>query len=498
MSSQGLFQLTHDSFVPVTDRLEPLLWIQEMVLLQKPNVNEVIRTVPFHRGLNVIRTEERLPGESKVVAHSVGKTLLMRLIRYTLGEDNYADSESQSDLAQSLPEAHVVAHWRVNSNDWIVIRPLHDHSQKAVRCMRGSEWQQLVGDDSRAVSMKEFLEEIEIAVFRNLPSFETAKGHSPKWSDVLGWLARDCECGYRQANEWRHADTNLGKPADLGDNSLLLQWLCGLMSVEECVLRKEHWETLGAGNRAKHQMERLQRNLDSLRENLADEVKKVQLEAEQQQETEFSLILPRVITFAGPVEKRAKQLNELHEDIKEQSGLAELEQREVSIGLELVTAAKSLAILETTLALKTTHRDNLRASDRDPSILSKCPDPCKLRDQLQRDRTAGKDNAEESHLVTLSQEIKDASDDLRSSRVNHERIETELKNVRERIERTRAELEVSVGVLNQSIGNWNSYVAEAKRMDRLTSEFKSNPKSGKIWRVESPPHHPIKTPCVRS
>jgi hypothetical protein len=120
MQDQVLFPL-HEDLAPDPTRTEPSVWIRRLYILGEPNIDSLIREVPFERGLNIIRTEERGESEEHVVAHSVGKTMLMRLIRYTLGERNYASEESQAELAKQLPNGLVVAHWQVNGEDWLVL-----------------------------------------------------------------------------------------------------------------------------------------------------------------------------------------------------------------------------------------------------------------------------------------------------------------------------------------------------------------------------------------
>ncbi len=71
----------HEDLTPDPARTEPSVWIRRLYILGESNVDSLIREVPFERGLNIISTEERGDLEENVVAHGVGKTLLMRLIR---------------------------------------------------------------------------------------------------------------------------------------------------------------------------------------------------------------------------------------------------------------------------------------------------------------------------------------------------------------------------------------------------------------------------------
>jgi hypothetical protein len=95
MQSQVLFPL-HEDLTPDPARTEPSVWICRLYILGEPNIDSLIREVRFERGLNIIRTEERGDLKESVVAHSVGKTLLMRLIRHTLGEPRSTKTPSTS------------------------------------------------------------------------------------------------------------------------------------------------------------------------------------------------------------------------------------------------------------------------------------------------------------------------------------------------------------------------------------------------------------------
>ena len=88
---KSLFDMPLDDFAPVDDRTEPGLWVRRLIIISDRTADvEPIREVELRRGLNIIAPatpEERVNG---VLGHNVGKTLLTRLIRYCLGEQNFA------------------------------------------------------------------------------------------------------------------------------------------------------------------------------------------------------------------------------------------------------------------------------------------------------------------------------------------------------------------------------------------------------------------------
>lgn len=110
------FELTPDS-----SRTEPVVWVRRVVILESEKAfDSPIRDITFRRGLNLIRTAEHPPGESRPVGHSVGKTLLTRLIRYCLGESHFAPEPVRKRIAAKLPEGLVLAEVQVAGVNWVV------------------------------------------------------------------------------------------------------------------------------------------------------------------------------------------------------------------------------------------------------------------------------------------------------------------------------------------------------------------------------------------
>ena len=136
--SQLLFDI-HNEFhlTPSPERPDPVIWIERMVIVESlkesPNI---IREILFRRGLNIIRTEERLSTDKSTIGHNVGKTLLTRLIRYLLGESNYGNSDTRRALYFCLKDAYAIGRVIINGVSWIVARPIGSvdvHKHIAVR-----------------------------------------------------------------------------------------------------------------------------------------------------------------------------------------------------------------------------------------------------------------------------------------------------------------------------------------------------------------------------
>lgn len=270
MPVSTLFLLEREPLKPAHDRTEPVLWLKRLVILSALDSSAVIRDIEFRRGLNIIQTRQMETQGGPVAGHSVGKTLLMRLIRYTLGEPHFGTDDTQHALAatRGLETALVVAHWSVVGSDWIVVRPLKTAETQESFAARTNSWKPVIEQAQRDHSHREFIQAVNDAVLSTLPPFKLPRGREAKWLDLLPWLSRDYQCGYRKANEWRHEDANSGPSLDREDNSLIMQWTMGLMSADEIELRIKHRELLDKQADEKRSCERDQRKLETLRPGL--------------------------------------------------------------------------------------------------------------------------------------------------------------------------------------------------------------------------------------
>jgi len=470
MQDPDLFPL-HEDLVPDPTRTEPAVWIERLVILREPSVNAVIRQVPFECGMNIIRTEERTDLEEDVVAHSVGKTLLMRLIRYSLGEPNYASNESQDDLANALPDALIVAHWHVAGEDWIVRRPLHDHDPASATAIRGCIWHEALNVQADTVSLKSFLKRLDTVNRGDLPAFEIAKDRRPQWSDILGWLARDCECGYRQANEWRHQDTNLGKPNDLNVNKLLMQWLCGLMSADEAELRNERRQLLVEQGKAKASAEKQTRAASFREDGLRDSMKRPK-DAKERPQPKSDLFgdVPEP-TLTDKAESMLRSLRKILEEIRANSPISSLATRVSLIQAKLDQANKTAGEATGNLKSAKKYQCDLKSAHLEPKHLDKCPDnPCGLRNLLKHHREAGKDEAAEDNLANVNSEIADQTESELRANEACKQITDELDVAKSELEAAKGKLADNERKLNERIGRWKQHVKDAVRIAKLTTE----------------------------
>lgn len=245
MTATSLFEEPPACVVPGDGRSEPLVWVRRLVVVKdRCSSPEIVREVSFKCGLNVIRVADRPPGETRAIGHSVGKTLLVRLIRYCLGEGYFASPEATRGIADALPSAYVLGEVAVDGRWWVVVRPLRSSPVSESFAVRGGDWKAGLGGIQDLGRYNEFLDALTQATVAPLPELRLpGADHPVRWLDLLAWLARDQECSYKHFNEWRDPDANSGTaPLPRDDASLLMRWAMGLLDsqeIEELTRRQE-------------------------------------------------------------------------------------------------------------------------------------------------------------------------------------------------------------------------------------------------------------------
>src|ERR1700733_8895166 len=74
-------------------REEPAVWVSNLMIYERIEPEgRLVREVPLQRGLNIVWAEEPDGDDAsaEIRGHSAGKTSFCRLLRYVLGERNYA------------------------------------------------------------------------------------------------------------------------------------------------------------------------------------------------------------------------------------------------------------------------------------------------------------------------------------------------------------------------------------------------------------------------
>ncbi len=336
MSSASLFPDTDVPLVPAA-RTEPELWVRRLVVVaeRKPRA-PVVRDVVLRTGLNIVRAQERPAGETRPIGHSVGKTLLARLVRYCLGEGAFASPEVAARIAGKLPAAYVLAEVLVSGKPWVVARPLRDAPVGESWAVPAEDWRGGLVETNRLRRYGQFLDVLSQATVARLPELRLpGANHPARWLDLLSWLARDQECGYKHYNEWRDPDANSGTarlPRD--DASLLLRWAMGLLDTREIDEVSRRHRLLRDQANIREEAERLGHVLEASRPALAA---RLGLREEDMTGELFAL------RGAQAIEEHVRRLQGLADSYAQEPELADLHG-------DAVRAAGALAVAEGELA----------------------------------------------------------------------------------------------------------------------------------------------------
>jgi hypothetical protein len=445
---------------PDPTRREPLIWLKRLVILSTLNSSAVIRDIEFRRGLNIIRTRQMETRGGPVAGHSVGKTLLMRLIRYTLGEAHFGTDETEQNVAAVLETAYVVGHWSVGGVDWIVGRPLRTADGAESFAATNDDWRQIVEFPKQEHSYREFAQAVSDAIVSGLPSFHLPRGREAKWQDILAWLSRDFQCGYRRANEWRHEDANSGPSVDREDNSLIMQWLMGLMSPEEIELRLKHHELLGQRADQKRSCERDEKKLETLWPALRD---KLELNDESQ-------VVAGQATFDStkPVEIVADKIASLKRLKADRIAVSEVVQFEAElddIRDKLIEAEATIRFCRATIRFI---EKQIEEYERDPlRPYAKCQavPTCWMRERATENAA---DPAAEEHLADLRNQLEEQRGKLAPTESDKKRLEATLSDARRRLSAEQRRLAEELSHIDLSIGRWQGYETDAKAFQGTT------------------------------
>ena len=445
MPNPTLFPLTGEPESPAPDRTEPGIWLKRLVILSSLDSSKKIRNLKFRRGLNVIQTKKIKNRSGSVAGYGVGKTLLMRLIRYSLGEAEFGTEATEAKILESMKSLVVVAQWSVAGQSWIVVRPFNDREGKLSFASKHDHWQPVVDRKCEETQYQTFVSAINQSVLSALPAFKLLRGRDARWLDLLAWLSRDYQCGYRFANEWRHPDANLGSYLHREDNSLIMQWAMGLMSDEEIGLRIKHRELLKQRSLHKETSEGQQLKLETLwpplREklDLPDDV-----HVESQQKT-FDSFRP-----ADFVDQQVRTLEQRKQSERRQSTLSDLQDSLDKIRTKLSECRTKTSACDTLIKFF------------DGQIAD-----CKADDQVTDLRQCREDQAKQLKLHEASQK----------------QYATEFAAAKTALEAEGGRLVTVVSNIDQEIGRWKGFLNDAKSFQDLSDSMAANARQ--VLKVES-------------
>ncbi len=199
-----------DRIVHKNNISSPRLWIKRIALFESSEKKETpIRNVVFQRGLNIVWGVE-LPDEAGVnithpvtiSGHSVGKTILCRLIRYCLGESTFGNQRVLSRIRYAFPKGWVGMELAVNGQDWAVLKSL----DLSGNFTAGQEItvEGLFDQDRQKNQYRRFIDNLQNVMMSRLHS--SAPPDSDKyyeWRHLLAWLTRDQESRFQSPHDWR-------------------------------------------------------------------------------------------------------------------------------------------------------------------------------------------------------------------------------------------------------------------------------------------------------
>ena len=232
---------------------EPDIWIRRLVIVEdiKPPVR-VVRAIAFRQGLNIVCTAQRMATDSKPVGHSVGKSLLVRIIRYCLGEDQYCTDTQRSAILAKLEHGYALAILRVKGEDWAVARPLGMESGYGESwCVKSRRIKALFPKETRQ-KYREFMEALNYSTKACYADIDLPRAmRHANWRDLLGWLSRDQDCHFDHHADWRTTETQAGPRAlTREDAHLVMRMALGLVGPDEIGIIAKHRQLLAAKSAA--------------------------------------------------------------------------------------------------------------------------------------------------------------------------------------------------------------------------------------------------------
>jgi ribosome-associated translation inhibitor RaiA len=252
----------------------------------------------------------------------VGKTLLVRLIRYCLGDVAFCTKATRAAITDRWEHAYVLAHIRVECEDWMIARPMGlDASSASSFAARSADPVSVRTESEARVGFATFVDRLEATVSTAFADFELPHldrlDRRARWPDFLGWLIRDQHCRYRHPAEWRDPDSEAGVAAlHKDDASLIIRMAVGLFDKSEKDLATSHQALLAKKDQA-------DRDLTDLDHFLAHEGKIV---AKSVQDLDATLPGPLIAEGAKQrAETKLKELQRLQRELDDSTAVSEAE-----------------------------------------------------------------------------------------------------------------------------------------------------------------------------
>lgn len=216
-------------------RQEPALWIERVVLFSKDNPWTVLQDFKFRRGVNVVWGASTDSADDAARGHSVGKTTLLRLMRYALGEDNFGTKADQEHIRYDFRRGHIGMTLHLGGTVWSVLRFFGVTGAELAGIDRSIE--ELVatsGVDESYAAFRHALEESFVLAWPFPRPPDSDRDY--EWAHMLGWMARDQEARHRSFHLWRDKSSEAVMKAFLHERKDPLHFarmILGCVSPEE-------------------------------------------------------------------------------------------------------------------------------------------------------------------------------------------------------------------------------------------------------------------------
>ena len=452
MQNSTLFQLANEPPKPDLNRTAPVVWLKRFVILSSLGSKKAIRNISFRRGLNVVQTRKIKPQNGSVARQGVGKTLLTRLIRYSLGEEHFGTEDTQSKILTAFPTLVTVGHWEVAGEDWIVVRPVNDADDKLAFAVKSDDWETAVIDRRlEELPYNTFLSAINEAVFSDLPKLKLPKGHTASWPDLLAWLARDDQCGYRNANDWRHPEANSGPSLQREENSLVMQWVMGLMDPDEIECKILHRALLENRSTHKKTATEQQKLMKTLWPGLQAKLEVAENAEVATQQRTFNSFRP-----ADHVAERIETLEQLKDREKQTSKTPELEAKVQALQTQL---ADCKAGIESCTNLAQYMAQQIAKLERNATQSNGKPTKVKA---------TKKDPEFDDHLTGLRQQLDSQNQQLATHQSDQQQIVVDLGEAQSLLADERNRIATTLSSIDQSMGRWKAFEEDAKTFQDLS------------------------------
>lgn len=468
MPTLNLFPREEDVIVPSAERKEPVLWIRRLVILPSLDASAVpIRDIEFRRGLNIVQTSPRLATDLGVIGHSVGKTLLTRLIRYSLGEPTFATKSERSRIIVHFPDAYVIAHWRVADVDWCVARPFAADRRNQPFAIQADRWPELLDNNVARRGFEEFTMAIQAACWNGLPELPNTNMDQNHWLKVLGFLTRDWQCGYRQFNDWRNADSESGVVVERAEASRILRWLMNLIDIEELPLWKKHQGLLDNQRRVNDDRKAQQQFL-----NAVDSELRLKLGFDAESDLMGGLFASQL---TSKVETQLQQLQALGENTINDSVIVSLENEDELSRATLEELSRGLGQLEAGIEFLREQLAAKRQADETHAYATESPyENCGLAVcplKLANRTTPECDPARQEIIESLRYEIQERLNVLANRIHERDQLQAAREDLRKRLRAERRRVEKELAGIERSIGRWESYSDDVKHWQAASKKI---------------------------